>query len=354
MTIRLILIILSILCLSGCVESHVIDDINIISAVGYDKSEEGKVMGTTIIPVYEADKSITNESFSAEATQSKAILRKMQQKSSDPLVNGSIEVVLFGRDKAEEGVIEIVDTLERDPNIGSNIMMAVVDGKAQEILQEQLGNRGTGTYLFNLLENNMTRRELPRSNLHLFLFSYYSKGRDPSLPYIKLEGNKVNIKGMAIFTDDKVTSYVDDSKMFFYKALMENFKNGSYTLEVDQEYATIYSLTLDRKYDIKNTMSNPKVHITVTLEGHIREYSGKRLESKSLRKIEAAFEKLIKDNCETLLNEFKDKGSDPVGIGLMAKTQTRHFDEKKWKEAYKNATFHVNAKVIISETGIVE
>lgn len=351
---KTLILISSILYLTGCVERNVIDDINIISAVGYDSSENGKVYGTAIIPVYQADKSISNESFTAEATQSKAILRKMQQKSSDPLVNGSVEVVLFGKEKAEDGLIEIVDTLERDPIIGANIMMAVVDGKADEILQKNLGNRGTGTYLSNILENNMKRRELPRSNLHLFLFSYYSIGKDPSLPLIKLEEDKVNIKGIAILTNDKVTSYVDESKMFFYKALMENFKNGSYTLKVDQEFATIYSLTLERKYDIKKTMSTPEVNISVTLEGHIREYSGQSLKSEDLRRVEDSFSRLIKETCEKLLYEFRDNGSDPVGIGLMAKTQTRHFDEEKWKDAYKNATFHVNANVIISKTGIVE
>ncbi|MFD1738979.1 Ger(x)C family spore germination protein [Bacillus salitolerans] len=343
------------LVLSGCVQKKIIDDINIISVQGYDTHEdEDTVRGTFVIPVYEGDKSISNTSFSAVASQSKAVKRKVEQKSSDPMVSGSVEVVLFGKELAEKGVFDIVDTLERDPSIGANLIMAVVDGTAKEMLEQNLGNRGTGTYLYNLIYNNVRRRELPRSNLHLFLFSYFSKGKDPFLPYINLEEDKVNIKGVAIFKDEKVVSYVDDEEMFFFKALMENFKNGSYTFKVEGEYVTIFSLTLKRKYEIEHAMKDPVVHIEVVLDGHIREFSGKVMDPKTIAKIEEKFSELIDEKTEKLLREFQEKAVDPIGIGLLAKTQTKSFDEKAWNEAYKRATFHVNSRVIISETGVVE
>jgi spore germination protein len=340
--------------LSGCVEEKIIDDINIISAVGYDKVEGDQVMGTAIIPVYKADKSISNESFTAIAKQSKAIDRKIQQKSADPMESGSIEVVLFGKEFAEEGVIEITDTLERDSSIGSNLFLAVVDGKAREVLESDLGNLGTGSYLSTLFEHNMTRRELPLSNLHLFLYAYYSKVKDAALPYVKLEGNKVNIKGVALFDENKVVSYLDDADMFFFKALMENFKNGSYTFTIEDEFVTTYSLTLERKYTIEQALSDPLVNVKVKLKGHIREFSGEKIDTKMIKKIEKRFEEIINEKTETLLSKFKELQIDPVGIGLLAKTQTRNFDEEKWNEVYEKATFNVSSEVHISETGVVE
>jgi spore germination protein len=340
--------------LSGCVEDKIIDDINIISAVGYDKAEGDQVMGTVIIPVYKADQSISNTSFTAVAEQSKAINRKIQQKSADPMENGSIEVVLFGKELAEEGVIEITDTLERDAKIGSNLFLAVVDGKAREVLETDLGNRGTGAYLSTLLEHNMTRRELPLSNLHLFLYTYYSKVKDSALPYVSLEGEMVNIKGVALFDKNKVVSYLDDSDMFFFKALMENFKNGSYTFMIEDEFVTTYSLTLKREYVIERALTDPFVKLEVKLEGHIREFSGEKLEPKMIKKIEEKFEKIITEKTETLLTKFQEQHIDPVGIGLWAKTQTRKFDEDKWNEVYEKATFKVNSEVSITETGVIE
>lgn len=346
---------LSSILLVGCVQPKIIDDINIMSAVGYDAHEGNKVKGTIIIPVYKADKSISNEQFMAVATQSKAINRKVQQKSADPLENGSIEVILFGKELAEKGVIDIIDTLERDAKIGSHLLLALVDGEASTVLNKRLGNRGTGTYLNTLLDHNMKSRELPRNNLHLFLFSYYSRVKDPFMPYIELEGDdKVNVKGIALFKDDKVVSYLEDEKMFFFKALMENFRNGSYTFKVEDNYVSLFSLTLDRDYKIKNALTNPEINIKINLEAHIREYSGNKIDPKMIKKIEKRFANIIEKSCEEMLYDFIKQDIDPVGIGLLAKTQTRKFDYKKWEEAYPKSKVNITTDVYVSETGIVE
>ncbi len=340
--------------LSGCLEEKILDDINIMSAFGYDAHEEGKIEGTGIIPVYKADKSISNETFTAVGEQTKIINRLIQQTSADPLENGSIEVILFGKKMSERGVMDVIDTLERDARIGSNITMAVVDGTAKDVLEQHLGNRGTGNYLSTLIQHNMERRELPQTNLHLFLNSYYSKVKDPFLPYIELHDDKVRVKGIALFKEDKVVSFVDDSDMFFVKALMENFENGSHTFKVEGEYVSTFSLNLGREYKVKNALTDPIVELKVNMEGLIREYSGEMLDPKMIKKVEKRFEEIINEKCEQLLYRFRDENIDPVGIGWLAKTQTRKFDEKKWLDAYPKATFKVSSEVIITETGVVE
>jgi spore germination protein len=351
---KYVLTLLTSLLLTGCVEQKIIDDINIMSAIGYDSLEDDQIKGTVIIPVYKADKSISSEDFKAIGVQSKEINRKLQQQSADPLENGGVEVVLYGRALAEKGIIELSDTLERDASIGSNLYLAVVDGKAEDILSKQLGNRGTGSYLSTMLEHNMQRRELPRTNLHLFLFSFYSKLKDPFLPYIELQDDKVSVKGVALFDKDKVVSYIGDEEMFFFKGLMENFKNGSYTLDVDGNKVTILSLTLNRDYKIKDAMTNPKVKLSVVMEGQIREFSGEKITPEILKKIEEKMKEEFEKKTEKMLNRFKEMHIDPIGIGLYARTQTRKLSKEKWKEAYPNAEINVKAKVLISETGIVE
>ncbi|MFZ3590795.1 Ger(x)C family spore germination protein [Bacillus sp. DJP31] len=345
---------LILILLTGCLQERIIDDINLLSAFGYDVSEGGKIKGTGIIPVYRADKSIDNESFTAIGNQSKDIIKLMQQKSADPIENGSVEIILFGKEMAEKGVIEVIDTLERDARIGSNIALAVVDGTANEVLIKDLGNRGTGTYLSTLIEHNMKNRNLPLINLHLFLNAYYSKVKDPFLPYIELEDNKVRVKGLALLQEDKVVSYVDNADMFFFKTLMENFKNGSHSIKVEDEYVTTFILTLSRDYKIESALSDPVVYLDLKMEGHIREFSGKILDPKMIKKIEKKYQTIINEKCEKLLTRFSDENIDPIGVGLMAKTQTRKFDIEKWKESYPKTTFRVSSKVTISETGAIE
>jgi spore germination protein len=340
--------------LTGCVEQKIIDDINIMSAVGYDAKEDGKVKGTIIIPVYKADKSISNESFMSVANVSKEINRQSQMKSADPLENGGIEVVLFGKELAERGLQDITDTFERDASIGSRLYLAVVDGNADEVLEKNLGNLGTGSYLSTLLEHNMRHRELPQSNLHLFMYSYYSKVKDSFLPYVKLTGNKVKIIGIALFDEDKAVDYLNNSEMFFFKLLLENFRNGAYTFKLGKDYVTTYNITMKRKYHIEDPLTQPKVKLQVKLEAHIREFSGEKLDSKVIDRAGKSLEEQINKKTQELLDRFRDEGIDPVGIGVLAKTRTRNFDPEKWNAVYPNATFEVSSKVLITETGVIE
>jgi spore germination protein len=351
---KVIYFLLLITFLAGCVEQKIIDDINIMSAVGYDAREENNVKGTIVIPVYKADQSISNESFASEAEVSKEINRQSQMKSADPLENGGIEVVLFGKELAERGLYEITDTFERDAGIGSRLYLAVVDGTADKILEKNLGNLGTGSYLNTLLEHNMRHRELPQSNLHLFMNSYYSKVKDPFLPYVKLTGNKVKIIGIVLFEEDKAIDYLNDKDMFFFKIMMQNFRNGAYTFKVGEDYVTTYNITMKRKYDIKDSLTQPKVDLAIKLEAHIREFSGRKLDPKIIDQAGKALEEQINKNTKELLERFRDQKIDPVGIGLIARSKTRKFDVEKWKEAYHNTTFHVTSKVTITETGVIE
>lgn len=345
---------LFIFILSGCVQSHIVDDVNIISAVGYDAHENGKIRGTAIIPVFKADHSVENFSFSGIGDQSKEFFRQIQDKSADPLVNGSIVVVLYGKKLAEGGIQKILDTFQRDANIGGDLLLAVVDGEAKEILEQSLGNHGTGSYLHTILEHNMTREDIPLTNLHLFLRTLYGIGRDPFLPYIRLEGNKVNVMGVALFKKDKVVDYLVGDEVFFFKNLMMNSRNGNYTFKWDDSDVTINSIILDRKFKVNDTLSNPTISIDVKIGGEITEFSGDKLTIKVIKEIQENFSRLIIDKTESLLARFQKQGIDPVALGHMAKTKTRNFDEKKWDDLYPTATIQVNAEVIITATGVIE
>ncbi|MBT2722254.1 hypothetical protein [Bacillus sp. ISL-46] len=50
----------------------------------------------------------------------------MQRQSPDPLVTGSLKVVLFGEQLAKKkGILELMDSFQRDPIIGAGLYLAV-------------------------------------------------------------------------------------------------------------------------------------------------------------------------------------------------------------------------------------
>ncbi|MEH7548400.1 hypothetical protein V7306_21890 [Neobacillus vireti] len=51
-----------------------------------------------------------------------------------PLESGQLRLALYGRKLSKKGINDFVDTLNRDPSIGSLVQMAIVDGDATVIL----------------------------------------------------------------------------------------------------------------------------------------------------------------------------------------------------------------------------
>ena len=90
---------------------------------------------------------------------------------------------------------EIITNLQRDPNIGRDVQLAIVDGTAEELLN--YGKNGS-LYIADLLEQNIRNENIPQNRIKHFLYNYYSSVCDAYVPYIKMDDNhSVAVKGLA-------------------------------------------------------------------------------------------------------------------------------------------------------------
>jgi len=355
-TVFLVVIAAMVLFFLGRVEKEIVDDVNITTAIGFDQVSEDKIKGTAVIPVFKGNDEIQNETFIGESTIAKEVFNSLQKISADPLVTGGIKIALYGEEVARKGINEYVDSLIRDASVGSKILLAVVDGKAEDILKGNLGNRGTGVYLQTLIQHNIDRRDLPQSNLHTFLTRYFEQGMDSYLPYVKLEGNKVEIKGLAIFKDEKMVDIVSPENMFFFKAMVANFSEGSHTVYLKDinEYAAIKRIVSKRQIKVDDVNGDPKVTVHIYLQGILSEFTGRRTNEKIIADIIAQLEKEIVERSEEMLKKFQKENADPVGIGFMAHTSQRDFNDEKWKNGYPDVKINVTSKVELIQTGVIE
>ncbi len=340
----------------GRVTKEVVDDVNIVSAIGIDKEKGDKIKGTVVMPTFLADKSIENEIFEGESFLAKEVINNLQNQSADPLVIGGLTVALYGEEVAREGITEYADALRRDASIGSGVYLGVVDGEAAEIMKGSLGNRGTGRHLATLFEHNMKHRDLPKMNLHLFMFRFYTKGMDTFLPYVKMVNEKVEIKGIALFKEEKMVDIVNETDMFFFKGMVENFIEGTYTVRIEEidEYASIKRIVSKRDIRVQEVNGKPEVSIHIYLQGVLSEFSGRSTDEKIVANIVKGMEDEIVKRSDKLIKKFQEKNIDPVGFGYLASTSQRNFDAAKWKATYQDMKINVTSKVDLIQTGVIE
>ncbi|NMH69074.1 Ger(x)C family spore germination protein [Bacillus sp. RO3] len=350
--------------LSGCVDREILDDLYIETAKAYDYEGENSIRGTALFPIYMADKSIQNGTLSAKASSTREVLEKLERRAQQPLVRGGVDVVLVGEKLAEKGIIDIADSLQRDASVGARVYLTVTEGKAGELIKGNYGLRGNGTYISNLLAHNIRRRELPETNLHLFLFDFFQEGQTAYLPILKqLSHDSIEISGVALFKDDKMVKRIPAQDMFFFKLLVDKLAEGSHVIKMGKKEgdaeklveASVTSLSSKHKIEVKHKADPVEVQVQVEVKGIVREYTGKKLTTKKVDAVEKKMMEDIETKCLAMLKGFQEVGIDPIGIGQHQKHGVRGFDIKEWNESiYPNVQFKVDAKVQILEAGTVE
>ena len=130
--------------LSGCVEKNILDDISLVNGIGFDYYDETKIRGTVIYPYYLPEKDPEDKTFTAVSEIKKTILDDIGRQTADPVVTGSLNIILFSEELAKrKGILELVDAFQRDPGVGSTLYLAVVEGTAREFLEENYRYRST-------------------------------------------------------------------------------------------------------------------------------------------------------------------------------------------------------------------
>ncbi|KAA9023647.1 Ger(x)C family spore germination protein [Niallia endozanthoxylica] len=339
--------------LAGNVQKRVIDDVNIATGFGMDKSN-GQLHGSIMIPVFKADKSIENFTFTANGKIPRDLVSEMQKKASQPIVGGSLDIALFGKDLAREGIIQVLDVFLRDPTIGARLNLAVVDGKVDDIFKGNYGDRGNHEYLRQLLEQNMKIHNLPKSNLHFFLADFYEEGKDAYLPLLKkTQQDLVNIAGIALFKDEKLVDVLHENKLFYFKLLVDKHTEGSVMVKEVHGDASVKSIK--STHNLKIIKRNPyKFGFHIKIKGYLTEHQDGILKENEIKDIEKQLEKQIVKECTMMVEDFQKKEIDPIGFGHFAQTRTRNFDFNKWQENYKSAQFKITADVNIVQIGVVK
>ncbi|TYS14691.1 Ger(x)C family spore germination protein [Rossellomorea vietnamensis] len=359
-----LLLVGSLILLSGCVEQEILDDLNIETAKGYDMAGEDLIRGTALYPRYSADKQIENVTLTAEAKSTREVLNLLEKKSEQPLVRGSLENVVISEKMAKRGMLHIADSLQRDASVGARVMLLVSDGSAEEILKGNYGNKGTSDYITTLVDHNIRRGDLAKSNLHLFLFTFFQEGHTSYLPIIQQDEDKtLDLTGVALFKNDKMIDRINKEDMFYFKLLADKYSEGNQVVKLSDEgvslkasiEASVTSLKSKHKIQIEHNASPVKINVIIEIEGIIKEYTGKRLSPDRTKEIQEKMEKDIETRCLKMLKNFQEKGIDPVGFGQRQKHGVRKMDFKKWEEEeYPQAEIDVKANVLILESGTVE
>ncbi|WP_157842715.1 MULTISPECIES: Ger(x)C family spore germination protein [Bacillus] len=362
--------------MTACLESRNLEELGLVTVAGYDK-EEDLLRGTIVY--YEFDPLHPNNTklVSSVARTAKGIRQQENFSSSRRLLAGQVRAIIFGKELAEQGMIQYIDTLGRDAEIGTMVYMAVSETSAYDLLTSAQQSRditNAGTYLYELIRQNVETESLLSPTLHEFMQCYYSEGRDATVPMLSFSQGTMYVKGLALFQDDRVVGSISTNELFYLKLIKDPFKSGNVELEMPKEDLQKFikpgeETNDERMYlSLEHLRSNVKVklveeavpsfEVTIKIDTRILEISenydiGK---PEGVKLLEKEISKDIAKHTEEIIYKLQEMNSDPIGFGNVyrARVGYKKFDKEQWRELYPNAIFTVKVDSNILRTGVMD
>lgn len=371
----------SFILLTSCgVEPKQLERLGLITAIGFDLKKENEITGTVAVSKFDPMAKVMTNLISADANTLQTLRSEENLATDQRLEMGQLRCVIYSKELAEKGIIQLVNALNRDPAVGNMVYLTIAEKDALSIINmdEKKIKVNIGTYLYNLIRQNVERELLISPTLHEFNHQFFDYGQDPVLPILKVAKDKVAISGVALFNDDKMVAKLSNDKLFYLKLLTDQYRTGSKELEFNRdEFANIINVQGGQSYgeiynklfiSIDNLRSNTKIDlvdkknlvfdIQVKMDSRLLETTNYLDLGKpaNMKFIEKKINKEMESQIKKLLVFFQKKQVDPVGIGneYMAHVRGKPISQGDWKKLYKNAKFDVQVKNTLTKTGTMD
>ncbi len=375
----ILLILLTTLLLAGCAEERILEELGIITAYGLDINENGDgLLGS--IATYQFSQQRTNENqliFSTGRT-AREVYSNADSKTAKQLVNGQLRAGLFGQELARRGIMPYVDGLMRNPLISDSVYITVTDLPAYDVINatdfEEAPN--IGTYIYRLLEHAIVNENVVQSTMHEFVKNFMKVGADPVVPLLTKENDKIIIRGIGLFQDDRLVETVDIFDTFFYRLILDEYERAEsrFTFPADDYETDLNNYGQGENNDqlsvsVHQIRSNTDIKLAdasdfsfdvdITFEGRITEITLNLdlSDPEILKKLEEDIKEQLEDKVNEILAKTKELNVDPFGIGALYNTHFKKDEQlsaTEMRENYPDFQFNVNADVKIMRYGITE
>ncbi|MEG2038703.1 MAG: hypothetical protein RRZ73_03135, partial [Oscillospiraceae bacterium] len=211
----ILLTLAALLCLtfSACLTRTEIVDTALIQAIGIDHINNEYII--TLQKFSPHGSTALSEGARADILQVKGesiseALGKIGFENGQELYLGNIQLLLIGKDTAEDGISSIVGFIGSSYQIRPNIHIAIADNTAAEIITNAPMSDGvvTAEAIDNLLKRTDYNAGTTGCTVMQVIDALQHEGTDPFIPLIKLSDGAdgkphFSIGGTCIFSDDK-------------------------------------------------------------------------------------------------------------------------------------------------------
>lgn len=333
---------------SGCWSKREINELAIVSSVAFDRSEEGwQVTAEIFLPSSSQGAggggiSAARQSWLAKGNGPTVFtaIRNLALKVPRRVYWAHCSAVIVGEEVARNGLLQVIDLLDRDPEGRRSTLLYVYQGKAAELLTESFGamERTVGMQLAGLAKTSKITGYADVSTLHHFLVALSLPGMDPNTaslflsPLVEVPGliatgkkdlktgtavTELNLAKQALFSGTKLVGWLEKNEargLFWVKSEIKDL----ITIQVPGDGGELMDFEVfdsSRKLSFKEEDGRARITVQIVLRMGLAEQASTKeliVESSTLeRKAQA----VVKKQLQAAWSKTKKLGVDPFGFG---------------------------------------
>ena len=312
-------------------------------------------------------------------------LKNIDRVSSRKLLWSHLEVVLFSEEMAREGLLPILDYIDRERQARLIARPFVVQGDVRQLLETEfpLEQLGGPALIRQLLTIRMETAFVPEVESLRRLFSRLAKpGMELILPCIAVqaekdekggpesgkdtrvktgEPNPAKLSGGALFRGDKLVGFFNEKETAGYLWLTNNIRRLTMVFNPPGEkdrHLTVEVFGAAVKLTPEVQGEQVRVHLTVHTKGRLQDFTGQKLPlagdfKNSLNRRMAT---VIQNQIGLAWQKAREMNLDVFGIGhtlYQTKPQDWKRLERKWANIFPEVELEVEVQATIKSFGLV-
>lgn len=368
-----ILIFIILMCpliLCGCWNYSEINDLAIVAGMAIDKDvvTNKYILTIEIVTTQSegASSTMSSEIYSSEGYSIFSAERNMVSKVGLALFWSQAKVVIISNSVASEGVIPVIDWVNRDSDLRSDMWLLISKGNsASEILKANIKpNQIASLKLDEAMDLQKLLSIFPDSRVWSFVDGLSSEGKAETVAVVKNELNNgiisSSLGGSAIFKSDKLIGYLDDTETQYMLMIKNKIQEG--LISIKKVSGTDTNVTLEifeNKTKLTPIYYNGITSLIIDIYPVviIAEVEGTKdfinVENSKSLQIEA--EKQIKNNIQYLIHKMqKACDCDVLGLDTIFEKEkpNAYRDYKKRREnIFASVKTEVNVHLQIKGSG---
>lgn len=339
-------------------------------AIDKDRTTNKYIVTTEVVTTEAKGSSaaISSELYSFEGDSIFSAVRNTIEKTGLRLFWSDAKVVIISESIAGEGVIPVLDWINRSHEIRADMWVLIAKGNsASEILKAKIKlNEVVSFHLNETMMSASTISKFKDSRLLFFIDGISSEGNSETVATVKVEvsegGVDPLVEGSAVFKGDKLIGYLDGDESLYLLMIRNKLKEGLITLKNALESDSSVTLEIySNKTKLTPVYNNGKA--TIILDVYqvvgIEEIEGTKdfMEEKSLKSLQKEAEKKIETEIQMLIKKMqKDYNSDIFGFGEVFKKEkpkvSKNF-KKNGEDIFGEIKTEVNVHIQIKGSGEV-